>query len=90
MQSGSSIIILKGIINISFPQSLVAIGTLQDFSEFVLEFFLDFTHIPLFFNNSHVGWSTGTLGIIFKLDTLRMIVAKLGSIWPGIFRGADL
>ena len=49
-----------------------------------------YTYPPFFFNNSHVGWSTGTLDIFFKLDTLRIIVAKLGSIWPGIFRGADL
>jgi len=44
----------------------------------------------IFINSSHVGWSTGTLDIIFKLDTLKMIVAKFGSIWPGSFRGVDL
>jgi hypothetical protein len=33
-----------------------------------------------FSNGSHVGWSTGTSERIFKLDTMRMIVAKFGSV----------
>jgi hypothetical protein len=34
-----------------------------------------------FSNGSHVGWSASTSEIFFKLDTLRMIVAKFGSNW---------
>ena len=34
---------LKGIINVSFTQSFLAIGSLQDFSEFVIEFFVQFS-----------------------------------------------
>ena len=33
-----------------------------------------------FSNGSHVGWSAGTSERIFKLDTMRMIVAKFGSV----------
>ena len=55
--------------------------------------FQDFLLIlPLFstFSNvSHVGWSAGTSETIFKLNTLRMIVARFGSNWFSGFRKED-
>ena len=35
-----------------------------------------------------VGW-LGYRTHFFKLDTLKMIVAKFGQIWPSSFRGED-
>ena len=40
-------------------------------------------------NDSHVSWSADTSETTFKLDTLRMIVAKLGSNWFSGFREED-
>ena len=42
-----------------------------------------------FSNGSHVGWSAGTSERIFKLDTMRMIVAKFGSNRFSGFRAED-
>jgi hypothetical protein len=42
-----------------------------------------------FSNGSHVGWSAGTSETICKLDTLRIIVGKLGSNWFSGFREED-
>jgi len=57
------------------------------FQYFLIEFFL--LILPLystFSNGSHVIWSAGTSETIFKLDTLRIIVAKFGSNWFSGFR----
>ena len=69
--------------------SLEAIAPSHTFAGFFnWIFFVDFA--PIFYlNGSHVGWSAGTSETIFKLDTLRMIVAKFGSNWFGGFKEED-
>ena len=73
---------LKGIINVSFTQSLVAIGHLQDFSECFLKFSI--------FSNSggHVCWQLTSSTVILKGDHICIIYQKFGSNWPftGFFR----
>jgi hypothetical protein len=69
---------------------LEAIAPSHNFSRFFNYFFL--LILPLcatFSNGSRVGWSAGTSETILKLDTLRMIVAKLGSYWFSGFREED-
>jgi hypothetical protein len=48
---------------------------------FLIDFFL--LILPLcstFSNDSHVDWSAGTSETFFKLETMRMIVARFGSV----------
>ena len=53
------------------------------------DFLLILPLCSIFSNGSHVGWSAGTSETNFKLDTLRMIVAKFGSNWFSGFRKED-
>ena len=49
----------------------------------------NFTICSIFSNSGHVGWCTASLDTILKLDTLVMILTKLGFHWSSNFRGED-
>jgi len=64
-----------------FRESLAAIHPLQRFSGFfVIAFLLILSLCSIFINGGNVGWTAETSDIILKVDMLRMIVAKFGSI----------
>ena len=67
---------LNGITNVSFQQSLEAIAPSHNFSGFLILFCYFDSDVLLLVT---AAMSVGTPETIFKLDTLIMIVAKIGS-----------
>ena len=71
---------LKGIINVSFTQSLIAIGRLHDFSEFLSIFFVKFS---IFSNgDNHVWLQLGSSTVNLKVNYKCIIYPNFGSNWP--------
>jgi len=44
---------------------------------------------PIYSNNNHVGWLTGSSDIILKADTLRMMLPNCSWNWSSCFKGKD-